>query len=441
MYVSDFYHTNEKLQRKLEALYALRVDKNLILGFRPEYLDLLAAFGNPHLNLPPTIHVAGTNGKGSTIAFMRAMLEEAGHSVHVYSSPHLVRFNERIVLAGREIDDNTLESLIDEALAANNGRAVSFFEITTAIAFKAFADTPADYLLLETGLGGRLDCTNVIEKPIATVITNIGLDHQEFLGDTIEDIAREKAGIIKAGVPYFVGDMDVRALKVIEGGAKKKNAPLHRHCEEGVSPTRQSMGLKMDCFASLAMTGGYQRYNRNLAVSVMRQLNISENAIQQGIQNFHWPARLQKIHTDEHWDIYLDGGHNADAARVLVAQIKMWKNSGGGVHLIIGMMGHKDHIAFIVPLARAANSVTFVDIPNEPQAMRAAELYELYCHSDRLKGAEESETIIRSLDCARDDSTHNKAITRIKQNHRGGIILICGSLYLAGHVLKSEGLM
>jgi len=204
MYQSDVQHPSEQLAQKLFKLYTLNRDKKIDLSFRPPYLDLLEKFGNPHLELPPVIHVTGTNGKGSIIAVMRSILETAGYNVHTYTSPHLIRFNERIVLSGKPIEDEPLEALIDEALELNGDGDLTFFEITTAIAFAAFARNPADICLLEVGMGGRLDCTNVIKAPLATIISPIGIDHAEHLGDTIEKIAAEKAGIMKTGAPCVI---------------------------------------------------------------------------------------------------------------------------------------------------------------------------------------------------------------------------------------------
>ena len=234
MQAADARHANPRLAAKLQSLYGLRgspltgIDA-IDLSIRPPFYELLRRLGDPHKHLPPTIHVAGTNGKGSTIAFMRAILEAAGYRVHVYTSPHLVRFNERIVLAGREIADDLLEALLDEAIAVNGDLAQTFFEIKTAMAFAAFARQPADILLLEVGMGGRLDSTNVIENPAVTVITPIGLDHQEFLGPDVAAIAGEKAGIMKPGVPCVVVSQDDPATEaVFTERAAALGAPLLR---------------------------------------------------------------------------------------------------------------------------------------------------------------------------------------------------------------------
>ena len=205
MHKADLHHSNQSLQLKLEKIFQLRRTRSAVNWDREKYLDLLQHFGNPHAHLPPVIHVAGTNGKGSIIAMLRAVCEAAGMRVHCYTSPHLVQINERIVLAGKEIDDDLLESLIDEALGYIGDAPLSFFEVSTAIAFKAFSQVPADVLLLEVGMGGALDCTNVIEKSLVSVISRISMDHTQFLGDTIEEIAAQKSGIIKPGLPCIIG--------------------------------------------------------------------------------------------------------------------------------------------------------------------------------------------------------------------------------------------
>lgn len=235
----------------------------MALGFREQYCDLLKKLGNPHKHLPPTIHVAGTNGKGSTIAFLNAMLEASGQSVHTYTSPHLIMFNERIVLNGMSISDEHLETLIDETLIANNGADVTFFEITTAMAFKAFADTHADVLLLETGLGGRLDCTNIISHAEACIITPVSLDHTEFLGDTLGDIAREKAGILKPDTPCIVAAQHAEVKAVMQGVSCDINARLMMNGKDwSISHDRDGFDLHFQGeayrYTLPALKGGHQ---------------------------------------------------------------------------------------------------------------------------------------------------------------------------------------
>ena len=386
MYQADLKHPTTALQNKLQQLYALNRGAKLEQAFRPQYLDLLHKLGNPHLNLPPTIHVAGTNGKGSVIAMLRSIYEAAGLNVHAYTSPHLAQFNERIVLAGEEITDAHLEALIDEALAVHDNRPISFFEITTAIAFKAFADTPADILLLETGLGGRLDCTNVIENPALTILTNVGLDHQEFLGDTLASIAREKAGICKASAPCVISPQpELRT-------ATANHVPVYE------APITQRYDI--------ALRGDHQQRNAALAVKAVETLQdqfpVPEEPINQGLHNAHWPARLQNITSDmnapEGWQIWLDGGHNPQAAQAIVDWINAQDHKP---HILLGMMPHKDSADFTDIIKPHAHTLTRVNITGESEGL----------------------------------TDWQNALKTLMKDHEGGIILICGSLYLAGEVL------
>lgn len=452
MYDSDIRHQNAALQNKLRFLYTLNRNKTIDLGFRPPYLDLLAAFDNPHLKLPPVVHVAGTNGKGSTIAIMRSILEAAGHKVHVYTSPHLVRFNERIVLAGQVIDDESLMALVDEALTLNRGREVTFFEITTAMAFAAFSRVQADVVLLETGLGGRLDCTNVIEKPAVTVITNVGYDHMEFLGKTLPDIAREKGGIMKRDAPcvlgFCEGAFDRRDLfSVLNQVSKEKQSDLYRCNDEWfIEPKNGHIAFTFDGFDYVyprpALTGQHQIKNAGTALAaihILRENNVlavPDTSIGQGLKTVSWPARLQclmhngvKDVVPSGWSLWLDGGHNADAGRVLADQVRAWCGVGQGsalspVHLIIGMMAHKDPEGFLDPILLHVDSVTCVNITGEPKSLTAQAL------RGSLSGVR-ADVVIDQADDWR------AAVARIVE--RGGPpghILIAGSLYLAGQVLS-----
>lgn len=403
VYASDIQHPN--LQDKLEQLYTLNRDKKIDLSFRPPYLALLEKLGNPHLNLPPTIHVAGTNGKGSTIAILRSILETAGYRVHTYTSPHLIRFNERIVLAGHEISDEALEPLIDEALSLNNGGDLTFFEITTAIAFKAFADTPADICLLEVGMGGRLDCTNVIENPIATAITPIGIDHAEHLGESVQKIAAEKAGIIKKNVPCIIAKQShENAYSVIEGIAKHKAAPV----------IRTQTNPKMH-----ALEGAHQAINTATALETLNQIKdqfpAQQDHIDQGLKNAQWRARLQKLDATKFGltpstCLYLDGGHNEDAGKALA----LWlKNQPQPRSVILGMMKGKDAKSFFKPIKPHCEDLILTAIDNEPQS----------------QGPSDLQTI---LEHGRIEHSFQDAL----KSAQGKTILIAGSLYLAGRVLQ-----
>ena len=401
MYQSDLKHPTQTLEDKLQQLYTLNRNKKIDLSFRPPYLKLLEAFGNPHLNLPPVIHVAGTNGKGSIIAMLRACLEEAGYKVHAYTSPHLVRFNERIVLAGQEIEDNPLETLIDEALKLNDGGDLTFFEITTAMAFAAFARSPADICLLEVGMGGRLDCTNVIENPLLTIINAIGMDHSEHLGNTLIKIAGEKAGIMKQSIPCVVGHQPhEEVISVFEDKSAALNAPLH--------PAEQTH--------KTALSGLHQKHNAAAALKALElikdQFPVTPEQIETGLQNVDWPARLQELSPG----IFLDGGHNEDAGQALAKQAALWKKDGKPLSVILGMMQGKDAKSFLGPLLPLIDHLCVVNIEDEPQSQSAEDLLKIFPHATAR-------------------SNYREALKQTKKAQ--GRTLICGSLYLAGHVLKA----
>jgi dihydrofolate synthase/folylpolyglutamate synthase len=439
MYASDVRHSSKSLGDKLAHIYTLG-KKVISQDFRPEYRALLEAFGNPHKKLPPVIHVAGTNGKGSVVATLRAILEEQGYKVHAYTSPHLIEFNERIVLAGKTIDNDFLESLIDEALELNGNNDITFFELTTALAFAAFSRVPADVLLLEVGLGGRMDCTNIIEKPLATIISAIGMDHMEFLGDTVEKIAAEKGGIIKPGRPCVISVQTADSVnKMLENIAAKKGSPLSRAGSEWF--TQDNGDMFKFVHDSVEMTlprpnlqGTHQIANAGAALAALRlikdQLPVSDAAIKSGLRKIKWPARLQNLTKDfslpNGWELWLDGGHNENAAQVLAEQARRWNTQDSkNLHLILGMMNRKDPVAFVKILQNHVASITFVGIPDEPQMMKSkagASLLHSNFPNLKIGTAPGFEAAIRS-------------VTSEKQ----GRILIAGSLYLAGHVLSRCG--
>lgn len=411
MYQSDIQHPTPQLQDKLHALYTLNRNKKIDLSFRPPYLELLEKLGNPHLNLPPVIHVAGTNGKGSTIAAMRSIFEHAGYSVHTYTSPHLIRFNERIVLAGKEIEDEPLEALIDEALELNGDGDLTFFEITTAIAFAAFARTPADICLLEVGMGGRLDCTNVITDPIATIISTIGMDHAEHLGDTIEKIAAEKAGIMKKNVPCIIApQIDDTVINVFEQLAKDKSCSLK--FVQHIEPRESNM------------IGPHQQQNIATALlaieTVKDAFHVQNDHIKNGLKNVKWRARLQKLNPqhfdlDKKFNIYLDGGHNAAAGIAIAQQLQQWNDKP--IAMILGMMDGKDAKAYVEPMKEHIATLYCVNIIDEPKSLRNDALQTLIGH-----GHIENDV--------------KAAISTIRNTYPdGAYILISGSLYLAGQVL------
>ncbi len=421
--------SNAALDR-LTRLHPKRID--LSLG---RIARLLARLGNPERRLPPVVHVAGTNGKGSVIAYLRAMVEASGHSAHVYTSPHLVRFNERIVVAGTVIDDAALSTVIDACEAANDEAPITFFEITTAAAMLAFTETPADILLLETGLGGRLDATNVIARPRLSVITPISLDHQNFLGESLAEIAAEKAAIVKPGVTAVIAAQPAAAMPCIEHSATAANAPLLVHGKDwhvGASAAQMTveaaawrMSLPLPNLA-----GAHQVENAALAVVCaveLAEFRLTEQAIAAGLVTARWPGRLQRLDPPPisedlpaDCEVWIDGGHNPAAGQALAATIAMWGDRP--LHLVVGMMNNKDAAGYLAPLVAHADSVTGIAIPGEANAHGA----DAITAAARDSGARAAMASASLADALRAIGTRGERAPRI---------LICGSLHLAGHVL------
>jgi dihydrofolate synthase / folylpolyglutamate synthase len=409
-----------------------------LLSLHPKIIDLslgrtrhlLSKLGNPETRLPPVIHIAGTNGKGSCSAYLRSIVEAAGLKAHCYTSPHLVKFHERIRVAGQLIAEDNLATLLEECETANGGEPITFFEITTVAAFLAFARTRADYLILETGLGGRLDSTNVIAKPAATCITTIGLDHQQYLGETIELIAAEKAGILKRGVPGIVGRVPQDARAVIEHVAEIVGAPLAIADQDWQAYEQHGRMVFQDNDGLLDLplpnlVGAHQIQNAGNAIAIIRVLKdkrITDPHVAKGITSASWPARMQKLGPGHlmlpNTEIWLDGGHNADAGQVLAnAFAHMHKRP---LVIIWGMLNTKDAAQFITPLAKLARACITTTIPDEANAI-PAETLAAVAQSCGLTSAT-AEGI-------------EDAIKKTAQLFPHPRILICGSLYLAGHVL------
>jgi dihydrofolate synthase/folylpolyglutamate synthase len=400
---------------------------------------LLAALGHPERRLPPVVHVAGTNGKGSVLAYLRAMFEGAGRRVHVYTSPHLVRFNERIRLEGKLIDEELLTRLLEECERANGGDPITFFEITTAAAFLAFERHPADLLLLETGLGGRLDATNVIERPLATAITPVSMDHMQFLGDTLPAIAGEKAGILKAGVPAAIGPQPPEAMAVIEARAAEIGAPLYCFdAEWSVEPDgdgfvhRGRSGARR--LPAPNLPGRHQIDNAGVALACLELMGpafaLSDAQIAAGLRTADWPARLQRLTQGPlsemlpaESELWLDGGHNEAAGAVLGEMAKGWRDRP--LHLVFGMLDTKEPRAFLGHLAPFVRSLQAVPIPGEHASLTAAQSAE---HA-RAAGIAASEA----------ESVEAAVAAILQTEPRPCRILICGSLYLAGTVLAENG--
>jgi len=405
---------------------------------------LLTALGNPHERMPPVIHVAGTNGKGSVVAFMRAILEAAGYGVHVFTSPHLRRFNERIALSGpggsAPISDRLLQDVLSRAETANAGESITFFEITTAAAFLAFAETPADFVILETGLGGRLDATNVFAKPRLTAITPISHDHNAFLGDTIGQIAGEKAGILKAGVPGVISRQTDEAMDVIKRRAHQLGSTLSIGGEQWDAYEQHGRLVFQDGRALLdlplpRLAGSHQIVNAGTAVAMARTLDgveIGEEHLAAGLSTAVWPARLERLsegalheYVPAGSEIWLDGGHNIAAAESLArAMADLEERVSRPLYVIFGMMSTKDAGGFLDYFHNLASFVATVDIPGQTNAYTAQEL----CAIARHKGfvAESAASLEGALEnCAREAGEPVR-------------ILITGSLYLAGHVLEAQ---
>ena len=412
-----------------------------LMSLHPKIIDLtldrmwrlLAALDHPERALPPVIHIAGTNGKGSVQAMIRAGLEAGGKSVHAYTSPHLARFHERIRVAGELISEPALTAILDECERVNAGENITYFEITTCAAFLAFARTPADYTLLEVGLGGRLDATNVIDKPALTIITPVSLDHQQYLGDTLPEIAGEKAGILKRGVPCIVGPQDDAALEVIEARAARIGAPLlvhgqHWHVREehGRMVYDDETGL-LD-LPLPRLIGHHQVLNAGAAIAALRDLGYGEAECSAAVTDAHWPARLQRLRQGPlvqaagQAELWLDGGHNPAAGEALAEALRRLPSRP--THLICGMLNTKDIGGYLRPLATAAESLHAVSIPGEANTLSAGET-----HVAAVAAGIASQVSDSVLDAVRD----------ITATYPDARILICGSLYLAGNVLRENG--
>jgi dihydrofolate synthase/folylpolyglutamate synthase len=412
-----------------------------MMSLHPKIIDLtldrmhrlLAALDHPEQRLPPVIHIAGTNGKGSTQAMLRAGIESAGHTTHAYTSPHLARFHERIRLAGSLINEDHLSDILDTCVAANGPESITYFEITTCAAFLAFSRTSADYTLLEVGLGGRLDATNVIDAPLLTIITPVDLDHQSYLGNTLAKIAFEKAGILKRGVPCVVGPQHDESLEVIEARAVAVGAPLlvygqHWHVAEdrGRMIYQDEAGLLDLPLPNLI--GAHQVRNAGGAIAALRHLGFDAQICEAAITTAQWPARMQRLHHGPLIDIapeaeiWLDGGHNPAAAAALVEALSRLPRRP--THIICGMLNTKDVAGFIAPIADISDSFRAVSIPDQAATL-----------SD-----DETVAIARAIGVmATACPDVQTALSQIIATDPLARVVICGSLYLAGTVLRENG--
>jgi dihydrofolate synthase/folylpolyglutamate synthase len=426
---------------RLSALHPVKIDLSLDRMHR-----VLERLGHPQRKLPPVIHVAGTNGKGSTIAYLRATLEAASYRVHTFTSPYLVRINECFRLGraggGVLVRDDELKAALERCEQANAGAPLTVFESKTAAAFCLFADNPADAVLLEVGLGGRLDSTNVIEEPLASVITPVSMDHMEFLGSTLASIAGEKAGIIKRGAPVVCAEQADEAMAVIETQARRMHAPLfaanqqwHAGVERGRLVYQDDRGL-MD-LAAPRLFGRHQFDNAGLAIATLRATDafrISHAAFEAGIVGAEWPARMQRLSSGRLLEqapagaeIWLDGGHNAEGGRVVADALgDLEERVPRQLVIIAGMMGNKDASGFLANFAGQTRHIIAVPIPDTDNAMR----------SDRL--ADAARQLGMRVEIADGVEAALRSLARLSYEVPPRI-LITGSLYLAGHVLALNG--
>lgn len=437
---SDNSNPLEAILKRALELHPRKIDLSL------ERIErLLEKLGNPHKNIPPVIHVAGTNGKGSVVAITRAILEAAGLRVHVYTSPHLVRFNERIRLAGQLIDDDDLIEYLQHCEDVNDGDEVTFFEFITACAFYAFSKTPADIAIIEVGLGGRLDATNVIEDPLVSAITPIHLDHQVFLGRTLSQIATEKAGIIKQGHAVVCAPQPVAVQAIIAQIAKSRESNLmvfgrDWHVEPSTADDNEityedNMGKLTLPHPSLK--GEHQIRNAGQAIAIIRQqtvFNIPDAAIKAGLDWARWPARLQSLNETpfspllpKGSNLWLDGGHNPAAARSLKDFFRNLDTDKSPFYIVLGMLSGKDAHRFIKPFCSMAKGLYAVPIQNQKKVRPPAEI------------AAEASALGISGKIARDVPSALRAISTACEGGPAPTVLITGSLYLAGEVLKQVG--
>ncbi len=412
----------EPVIRRLHALHPRLIDLSL-----DRLRTLLAKLGHPERRLPPVIHVAGTNGKGSTCAFLRALAEADGRDVHVFTSPHLVRFNERFRVAGQLVTDDALADAMEDVERANGGAPITVFEVITATAFQLFAAAPADLCVLEVGLGGRGDATNVIPPPAACAVTSLSLEHRELLGDTLAAIAGEKAGIFKPGSPIVTGAQPAEALAVLDQAASAVGGRvLARGRDWTIEPG--GPGLR---FADAAgqvdlpppgLPGMHQIDNAGIAVAALRAAGLFQGGA--GLARAEWPARLQRLHgplaslLPSAWELWLDGGHNPGAGVILADQARAWADRP--LHVVVGMKQAKDSASFLAPLLPWITSLWAVQEPGQHLALPV----------DAIVAA--------SGGVARPGPDVRGALRQIGTAGPPGRVLICGSLYLAGEILKMD---
>jgi len=423
---------SEKILKRLESLHPKQIDLSL-----KRIKVLLKKLGSPEKKLPPTIHVAGTNGKGSTLAFLRSIFEENNYKVHVYTSPHLINFNERIRLNSKIITNNFLIELLKECEFYNNNEPITFFEITTAAAYLAFSKVPSDVLLLETGLGGRYDATNVIKTTICSVLTPISMDHMNFLGNSIESITKEKVGIFKQNIPAVISKQSIESSAIINKESKRKNVKLYE-CNKfwrisQINPLNFNIQVGEEDFSipTPKLFGHHQLYNSGTAFIVSKVQNIfklSDDLTSNGIKKTFWPARMQKIKSGklkkivgENFELWLDGGHNKHASDMLKLNLDIWKKSK--LFIIFGMLSNKEPKEFLDKIINYFTNLYVLPVEGH-EYIKSNYLKKIYMNYNQKIISTDK------IECALED---------IKNKHKKGKIIICGSLYLAGEVLKKNG--
>ena len=423
---------SEQILKRLESLHPKQIDLSL-----DRTLNLLNKIGNPQNKLPPTIHVAGTNGKGSTIAFLRSIFEANNYNVQVYTSPHLINFNERIRINSKIISNELLINLLEECEFYNKKNPITFFEITTAAAYLGFSRIKSDILLLETGLGGKFDATNVIPTTICSVITPISMDHMSFLGNSIKSITKEKVGIFKKNIPAVISEQNEEAIQVIRDESQRKKVKLYEYKKYWKVNQINKRSFKLKIGNELFkvpmpnLFGDHQIYNSGTAMTVAKvqeHLTLQDKLIFDGIKKTFWPARMQKIESGKlknisgrDLEIWLDGGHNEHASNMLLNNLKKWKEEN--LFLIFGMLNNKEPKEFLDKVINYFQSIYVVPIINH-----------LFITTEQIKEIyKEKNKIIKS------SLSVNEALKNLRGENKKGKIIICGSLYLAGDVLKENG--
>ena len=427
----------DEILKRLELLHPKIIDLKL-----DRVKKLLRKLGNPEKSIPPVIHVAGTNGKGSTIAMIKAGLQRSGFRTHTYTSPHLVNFNERIEIGNKRISEDALKEVLKECEKVNNSKPITFFEITTCAAFLAFSRVSADYTLLEVGLGGEFDATNVVQNPVTSIITPISLDHKEYLGSSIKKIAAAKAGIIKKNIPTIISNQSPIVKRILDAKCVSNNSNVIWSAERfTVSSSRKSIIQKLSKksieYPFPNLIGTHQIRNAMTAISALTYLKVPKKHICEGLTSTYWPARLQEINSGRLYELiknyninnklWIDGGHNEDASIQLSKSVGFINKKN--LHIIFGSLKNKDHRSFLRNLVAVASSLSIVEIDNQPSSL----IKTVAVSSAKAVGWKKIYSPLSIRD----------AIKNICSRHEGSApqvsILICGSLYLAGQALKENG--